>query len=119
GAQGLDGDRLRPAEAVGLLGALTGEGVDAEPEAAVTLAGYCARLPLALRVAAERAAASPDVSLADVTSELADQQERLDLLDAAGDRLAAVRARPSWAGPRLANRAAPAFRAVWLAPAPR
>src|SRR5262249_56206486 len=91
GAQGLDGDRLRPAEAVGLLGALTGEGVDAEPEATVTLAGYCARLPLALRVAAERAAASPDVPLADLTSELADQQERLDVLDAAGDRLTGLR----------------------------
>ena len=57
GAHRLDLGLLPPAEAVGLLRALIGERVDAEPEATATLAGYCARLPLALRVAAERAAA--------------------------------------------------------------
>jgi DNA-binding SARP family transcriptional activator len=96
GARRLDLGLLPPAEAVELLRALIGERADAEPEATATLAGYCARLPLALRVAAERAAASPGVSLADVTSELADQRERLDRLDAAGDRQTAVRAVFSW-----------------------
>jgi DNA-binding SARP family transcriptional activator len=116
GAHRLDLGLLPPAEAVGLLRALIGERVDAEPEAAVTLARYCARLPLALRVAAERAAASPGLSLADVTSELADQQERLDLLDAAGDRLTAVRAVFSWSVRHLDGEAARAFRLLGLHP---
>jgi DNA-binding SARP family transcriptional activator/tetratricopeptide (TPR) repeat protein len=116
GARRLDLGLLPPAEAVGLLRALIGDRVDAEPEATVTLAGYCARLPLALRVAAERAAASPGLSLADVTSGLADQQERLDLLDAAGDRLTAVRAVFSWSVRHLDNEAARAFRLLGLHP---
>jgi tetratricopeptide (TPR) repeat protein len=116
GARRLDLGLLPPAEAVGLLRALIGERVDAEPEATVTLAGYCARLPLALRVAAEQAAAAPGVALADVTSELADQQERLDLLDAAGDRLTAVRAVFSWSIRHLDDEAARAFRLLGLHP---
>ena len=116
GARRLELGLLPPAEAVGLLRALIGERVDAEPEASVTLAGYCARLPLALRVAAERAAAAPGVSLAGVTSELADQQERLDRLDAAGDRLTAVRAVFSWSVRHLDDEAARAFRLLGLHP---
>jgi DNA-binding SARP family transcriptional activator/tetratricopeptide (TPR) repeat protein len=116
GARRLDLGLLPPAEATGLLRAVIGERVDAEPEAAVTLAGYCARLPLALRVAAERAAASPGVSLTDVTSELADRQERLDLLDAAGDRVTAVRAVFSWSVRHLDDEAARAFRLLGLHP---
>jgi DNA-binding SARP family transcriptional activator/tetratricopeptide (TPR) repeat protein len=116
GARRLDLGPLPPAEAVGLLRALIGERVDAEPEASAALAGHCARLPLALRVAAERAAASPGVSLADVASELADQQDRLDLLDAAGDRLTAVRAVFSWSVRHLDGAAARAFRLLGLHP---
>ncbi len=116
GARRLDLGLLPPAEAVGLLRALIGERVDAEPEATAALAGYCARLPLALRVAAERAAASPGLSLADVAAELADQQERLDLLDAAGDRLTAVRVVFSWSLRHLDHKAARAFRLLGLHP---
>jgi DNA-binding SARP family transcriptional activator len=116
GARRLDLGPLPPAEAVGLLRALIGERVDAEPEATVALARCCARLPLALRVAAERAAASPSVPLADVASELADQQERLDLLDAAGDRFTAVRAVFSWSLRHLDDQAARAFRLLGLHP---
>ena len=116
GARRLDLGVLPPAEAVELLRALIGDRVAAEPEATVTMAGYCARLPLALRVAAERAAASPGLSLADVTSELADQRERLDLLDAAGDRLTAVRAVFSWSVRHLDDQAARAFRLLGLHP---
>ncbi len=116
GAGRLDLGLLPPADAVGLLRALIGERVDAEPEATEALAGYCARLPLALRVAAERAAASPAVPLVDVASELADQQERLDLLDAAGDRLTAVRAVFSWSIRHLDDGAARAFRLLGLHP---
>jgi DNA-binding SARP family transcriptional activator/tetratricopeptide (TPR) repeat protein len=116
GARRLDLGLLPPAEAVGLLRALIGERVEAEPEATMTLTGYCARLPLALRVAAERAAASPGISLADLTSELADQQERLDLLDATGDRLTAVRVVFSWSVRHLDDEAARAFRLLGLHP---
>jgi DNA-binding SARP family transcriptional activator len=116
GAARLELGLLPPAEAVGLLRALIGERVEAEPEATRTLAGYCARLPLALRVAAERAAAAPAISLADLTSELADQQERLDLLDAAGDQLTAVRAVFSWSVRHLDDEAARAFRLLGLHP---
>jgi hypothetical protein len=116
GARRLDLGPLPPAEAVGLLRALIGGRVDAEPEATVTLAGHCAGLPLALRVAAEHVAASPGVPLADVASELTDQQERLDLLDAAGDRLTAVRAVFSWSVRSLDDQAARAFRLLGLHP---
>ena len=67
-------------------------------------------------MAAERAAASPGISLADVTLELADQQERLDLLDVAGDRLTAVRAVFSWSVRHLDDEAARAFRLLGLHP---
>ena len=116
GARRLDLGVLPPAEAVGLLRALIGERVDAEPEAAATLAGYCARLPLALRVAAERAVASPGLSLAAATSELADQQDRLDLLRAGGDRMSAVPAVFSWSVRHLDDEAARAFRLLGLHP---
>ena len=116
GAHRLDLGPLPPAEAIGLLRALIGERVDAEPEAAATLAGYCGRLPLALRVAAELAAASAGVSLSGVTSELADQQDRLERLDAAGDRLSAVRAVFSWSVRHLDDEAARAFRLLGLHP---
>jgi DNA-binding SARP family transcriptional activator len=116
GARRMDLGLLPPAEAAGLLRALIGERAEAEPEATTTLAGYCARLPLALRVAAERAAGSPGISLADLTSELADQQERLDLLDATGDRLTAVRVVFSWSVRHLDDEAARAFRLLGLHP---
>ena len=116
GARRVDLGMLQPAEAIGLLRALIGERVDAEPEAAVTLAAYCARLPLALRVAAERVAASPGLSLSAATSELADQQDRLDFLEAAGDRLSAVRAVFSWSLRHLDDEAARTFRLLGLHP---
>ena len=116
GAHRLDLGLLPPAEAAGLLRAVIGERVDAEPEATTTLVRYCARLPLALRVAAERAVASPGLPLADVAADLADQRERLDLLDAAGDRQTAVRAVFSWSVQHLDGAAARAFGLLGLHP---
>jgi DNA-binding SARP family transcriptional activator/tetratricopeptide (TPR) repeat protein len=103
-------------EAVSLLRALIGDRVDADPGAAAALAERCARLPLALRVAAELAAARPGVSLAGLAGELADQQRRLDLLDAGGDPWTAVRAVFSWSYRHLDTHAARAFRLVGLHP---
>ena len=117
GAHRLDLDALSPGEAVGLLRALIGERVDADPAAAATLAGHCARLPLALRVAAERAAAvSRDVPLAVLAGDLADRQRRLDLLDGAEDPRTAVRTVFSWSVRYLDDGAARAFRLLGLHP---
>ena len=116
GATRLELDLLPPAEAVGLLRALIGRRVEDDPGAAATLAAQCCRLPLALRVAAELAAARPDVPLAELVGELADQQQRLDLLDAGGDPRTAVRAVFSWSYRHLDADAARAFRLAGLHP---
>ena len=118
GAVRLDLDLLPPAEAVSLLRALIGARADAEPEAARALADRCCRLPLALRVAAELAAARPAVPLAHLADELADQQRRLDLLTAGGDPRTAVRAVFSWSYRYLDADAARAFRLAALHPGP-
>ena len=116
GATRLDLDPLSPDEAISLLRELIGERVDADPDAAAALARHCCRLPLALRVAAERAAARPGVSLAVLVAELADQQQLLDLLDAAGDPRTAVRAVFSWSCRDLEPGTLRAFRLAGLHP---
>lgn len=116
GARRVELDLLPLDEAVGLLGSLVGERVAGGPGAAVTLAGQCARLPLALRVAAELATSRPDSPLAELVGELADEQRRLDLLDAEGDAETAVRAVFSWSYRHLDPAAARAFRLIGLQP---
>jgi hypothetical protein len=118
GAVRLDLDVLEREEAADLLQALAGGRVGADRHAAAVLADQCSRLPLALRVAAELAVARPDVPLADLVGELADQQRRLDLLDASGDARTAVRAVFSWSYQRLAPDARRVFRLVGLNPGP-
>jgi tetratricopeptide (TPR) repeat protein/transcriptional regulator with XRE-family HTH domain len=117
GAERLDLDLLPLADAVGLLRELIGGRVDADTEAAAVLAAHCARLPLALRVAAELAAARPAATLAHLAGELTDQR-RLDLLDAGGDSRTAVRAVFSWSYQHLAPGAAQGFRLTGLHPGP-
>ncbi len=118
GAARLDLDLLPLQDAVGLLRALTGPRVDAEPEAAALLAEQCSRLPLALRVAAELAGTRGGVPLAHLADELADQQQRLNLLDAGGDPGTAIRAVFSWSCRHLDTAAARAFRLAGLHPGP-
>jgi DNA-binding SARP family transcriptional activator/tetratricopeptide (TPR) repeat protein len=118
GARRLALDMLPAADAIGLLRTLIGDRVDAEPDAAAELAAQCARLPLALRVAAELAAASPDSRLAELAGELAGEQRRLDLLDAGGDERTAVRGVFSWSYRHLPAAAARAFRLIGLHPGP-
>lgn len=118
GARRLGLDVLPEPEAVGLLRALIGDRVDAEPDAAKMLAARCCRLPLALRVAAELAVARPGESLTFLAAELADLGHRLDLLDADGDSRSAVRAVFSWSYLRLRPDAARAFRLAGLHPGP-
>jgi len=63
GARRLDLDLLPLPDAVTLLSALIGSRVEADPRAATELAGQSARLPLALRIAAELAASRPATHL--------------------------------------------------------
>jgi DNA-binding SARP family transcriptional activator/tetratricopeptide (TPR) repeat protein len=118
GAQRIDLDLLPAADAADLLRRLIGERVDADPVAAELLAEQCARLPLALRVAAVLATSRPDRPLADIAAELADRQERLELLDAGGDPYAAVHAVFSWSIHHLPEQAARTFRRLGLHPGP-
>jgi DNA-binding SARP family transcriptional activator/tetratricopeptide (TPR) repeat protein len=114
GATRLDLDLLPLPEAIGLLRGLIGQRAEDDPAAAAAaaLAGQCCRLPLALRVAAAR----PDVPLAGLVTELADQRRRLDLLDAGGDPRTAVRAVFSWSYRHLDPGAALGFRLAGLHP---
>jgi tetratricopeptide (TPR) repeat protein/DNA-binding XRE family transcriptional regulator len=113
GARRLDLDVLPPADAVGLLRSLIGDRVDDDPGAAAELAGLCARLPLALRIAAESAAARPQAALRDLVAELA--AVSLDGLDA-GEQRASVRAAFSWSIRQLPGDAAGAFALLGLHP---
>jgi tetratricopeptide (TPR) repeat protein len=116
GARRLDLDLLRADEAVALLRTLVGRRIDAEPAAAAVLAERCARLPLALRLAAEMATARPRSTVDDLVAGLADEHRRLDLLDADADGRTAVRAVFSWSYRRLPDPAARMFRLLGLVP---
>jgi len=116
GARRLELDLLPPADALALLRELVGARVDADPDAAVRLAGQCVRLPLALRVAAELAAARPADPLAGLVAELADQRRRLDLLAAGDDPRAGVSAVFSWSVRQLPAAAAGVFALLGLHP---
>jgi tetratricopeptide (TPR) repeat protein len=118
GARRLNLDPLLPEDALALLRALIGGRIDTEPKAAATLAEQCARLPLALRVAAELAAARPGTSLAELITELSDEHRRLELLDAGGDPRTAVCDVFSWSYRHLPADAARMFRLIGLHPGP-
>jgi tetratricopeptide (TPR) repeat protein/transcriptional regulator with XRE-family HTH domain len=118
GARRLDLDLLSPADAAVLLTTLIGDRAAADPAATAALATACARLPLALRIAAEFAATRLNVSLADLTAELTDEHRRLDLLEAGGDRYTAVRAVFSWSYRHLDPDTARTFRLAGLHPRP-
>jgi tetratricopeptide (TPR) repeat protein len=116
GATRVNLDLLAPAEAHALLRTLVGSRVDAEPEAADTLARRCARLPLAVRIAAELAAARPRATLAELAHELGDEPRRLDMLAAGDDEYTAVRAVFSWSIRHLSEPAAGVFTMLGLHP---
>ena len=87
----------------------------AEPAAAAELARLCGYLPLALRVAAERVAAHPQLSLSELVNRLAVEHDRLDLL-AAEEETAAIRAVLSWSYRALPPPASRLFRLLALHP---
>jgi tetratricopeptide (TPR) repeat protein len=118
GAARLDLDVLPAQDSVTLLRTLIGARAAAEPSATAELAEQCCRLPLALRVAAELAAARPVMPLATLTGELADLRTRLDLLEAGGDPGTQVRTVFSWSYWHLHAEDARTFRLLGLHPGP-
>ncbi|WP_225955286.1 AfsR/SARP family transcriptional regulator [Kibdelosporangium phytohabitans] len=116
GAHRLDLDLLPLTDAIALLSQLIGPRAEAEPDAVVALVGQCSRLPLALRVAAERANTHPTIPLADLVAELTDYQRRLDRLEIDGDGHATVHAVFSWSYQRLPAGVRRTFRLFALHP---
>lgn len=111
-------DVLRPADARELVAGRIGQQrVTAQERETAELIELCARLPLALGIAAARAAARPGIPLATLTLELAGSAERLDALDT-GDTAADMRAVLSWSYRNLTTPAAQLFRLLGLHPGP-
>ncbi|WP_410617384.1 ATP-binding protein [Amycolatopsis sp. lyj-109] len=108
-------DLLSPPEALDLVTAILGaDCVAAEPDAVGELIRLCAKLPLALRIAASRAAALPHQAVAELVAELADDRIRLEVLSETGDERAAVRTVFNSSYQRLPPRQARLFRRLGL-----
>ena len=112
GAHPLTLDLLTPAQARDLLAVHIGAGrVAAEPEAVDDIIDRCARLPLALAVAAARAATRPHLPLSGLATELRDAGS-LDPFDR--DATTGLRAVFSWSYGALSQDAARLFRLLGL-----
>jgi DNA-binding SARP family transcriptional activator/tetratricopeptide (TPR) repeat protein len=109
---------LAPAEARDLLAHRLGASrVAAEPGAVDDIITRCARLPLALAIAAARAATHPGLPLTALAAELHAANDGLRALSA-GDPAADVRAVFSWSCHALTDAAAGLFRLLGLHPGP-
>ena len=118
GARPLPVDLLATADARELLTRRLGEArVAGEPEAVGDIIAACARLPLALTIAASRAATSPGFPLTAVAAELGEACCALDPFHG-GDRATDVRAVFSWSYRALSPDAARLFRLLGLHPGP-
>jgi tetratricopeptide (TPR) repeat protein/transcriptional regulator with XRE-family HTH domain len=118
GAIPLTVDLLTTREARELLGRRLGPArVTSEQAAADELTGLCARLPLAVNIAASRAMANPRTPLSKLAAELRDTRQRLDLLSA-GTGAANLRAVFSWSCQTLGSPAARMFRLLGVHPGP-
>ncbi|MEU4249008.1 SEFIR domain-containing protein [Amycolatopsis sp. NPDC026612] len=105
-------------EAILLVSEVVGaERVAAEPDSAADLARLCAKLPLAVRVAASRVAVNRHTTLADVVADIACPRARLDRLSGADDSTA-VRVVLDWSCARLSAEQALVFRRLGLHPVP-
>ncbi|WP_158884540.1 ATP-binding protein [Amycolatopsis anabasis] len=117
GAERVTLDVLPLAEAVELLRSILGSDRD-RTAILESLAELCVRLPLALRIVAERAATSA-VPLTELVAELTDERSRLDALTPDGDEdTTAVRAVFSWSYRALPPPDARVFRLLGLHPGP-
>lgn len=120
GAQRIAVGPLHPQDATDLMRSILGrERVDAEPLASAKLASHCVHLPLALRIAAERAAIHPLSPIETLASELESGSQRLDVLTTYDDdETTAVREVFSWSYRELSPTAARTFRLLGLVPGP-
>jgi tetratricopeptide (TPR) repeat protein len=106
---------MTPPESVALLSKVIGlDRVRDMPQAADELARFCAHLPLALRLAAVRAARDDESSLTELVEELSDTRRRLDLMATDDDPDAAVRVVFSWSYGKLPTNDARMFRRLGL-----
>jgi DNA-binding SARP family transcriptional activator/tetratricopeptide (TPR) repeat protein len=111
-------DLLTTAEARDLLTQRLGaDRVGAEPGPVDAIITHCARLPLALAIAAAHAAMHPTTPLAALADQLADAHTGLDTLSA-DEPIADIRAVFSWSYRTLAAAAARLFRLLGLHPGP-
>jgi DNA-binding SARP family transcriptional activator/Tfp pilus assembly protein PilF len=116
GAHPITLDLLTEAEAGELLACRLGaQRLADEPAAVANLIKLCARLPLALSIAAARAAANSGLSLAALAAELA--EAGLDAL-ATDEAATDVRAMFSWSYQNLSTTAAHTFRLLGVHPGP-
>jgi tetratricopeptide (TPR) repeat protein len=100
-----------------LIGRLGSIRVTSEPAAADDIIARCARLPLALTIAAARAATSASFPLAVFAAELREATHALDPFDG-GDLATDIRAVFSWSYGALSAAAARLFRLLGLHPGP-
>ncbi|WP_329064582.1 ATP-binding protein [Streptomyces sp. NBC_01429] len=120
GARRLTLGTLPEPEAVALLRAVTSgyRAADDLGELA-ELAGLCAALPLALRIAGERAASNPHLRLADLIAELRDESALWDALSVGdAEEAEAVRTVFAWSYRALPEHGATLFRQLGLHPGP-
>lgn len=120
GARRMTLDMLPEADSVSLLRSLTaGYRANEDPDKLTELARLCARLPLALRIAAERAASRPQMPLDDLINDLRDESALWDALTAEEEEEAdAVRTVFAWSYRALTESAARLFRLLGLHPGP-
>ncbi|WP_267888421.1 ATP-binding protein [Streptomyces sp. SBT349] len=114
----LDLGPLSPADAQAMVAAVVGERADQEPEAVRLLTQQCARLPLALRIAADGIAVLPYASVAQAAADLSADASRLEVLTAGEDETLAVREAFSWSYQNLTANEARIFRLTGLHPGP-
>lgn len=118
GAHGLILDRPSVAEARQLLARRLGAWrIDAERQAADDIVARCARLPLALAVAAARAAQDPNLPIAELAAQLRDASTTLDSFGST-DPATNLRAVFSCSYDMLSEPAARLFRLLGLCPGP-
>ncbi len=120
GARRITLGTLPEAEAVALLHAVTRDyRHDDDEDKLVELAQLCARLPLALRIAAERAASHPHMRLEDLISDLRDESALWDALSTGiDDEAEAIRSVFTWSYRALPALSARLFRLLGLHPGP-
>jgi len=105
-------------EALELLAERLGNELTAiSPETANQLVSLCGRLPLALSIAAARAAENPNLDLAALAARMQDIGGRLDVLDV-GERASSLRAVLSWSYENVSRPAARMLRLLAVHPGP-